>query len=90
MKNLSRNFLGIGSSYGRPIYMFGLWGYGGQWGMPGRKRLTHSYTLQYLHINISKTVYGISFDKYMYASVTHGGKTTTLKIRVNTNIREGN
>ena len=55
--------------------------------------VTRSYTLQYLHImhiNISKTVYRISFDKYIYASVTHGGKTTQLKIRVNTNIREIN
>ena len=52
--------------------------------------LTHSYTLQYLHINISKTVYRISFDKYIYARVTHGVKLTKLKIRVNTNIREGN
>mgnify|MGYP000461711614 CR=1 FL=1 len=45
--------------------------------------VTHSYTLQYLHImhiNISKTVYRISLDKYIYASVTHGGKTATLKI----------
>ena len=38
-----------------------------------------------MHINISKTVYRISFDKYIYASVTHGGKTTKLKIIVNTN-----
>ena len=75
MKNLSRYFFEIGSSYGRPIYS---------------PCLTHYYTLQYLHINISKTVYRISFDKYIYASVTHGGKTTKLKIRVNTNIREGN
>jgi len=55
--------------------------------------VTHSYTLQYLHImhiNISKTGYHISFDKYMYASVTHGGKTAKLKTRVNTNIRERN
>ena len=55
--------------------------------------VTYSYTLQYLHImhiNISKTVYRISFDKYIYASVTHGGKTITLKIGVNTNIRESN
>ena len=50
--------------------------------------LTHYYTLQYLHINIRKTVYRISFDKYIYASVTHGGKTAKLKIRVN--IRERN
>ena len=53
--------------------------------------VTHYYTLQYLHImhiNISKTVYRISFDKYRYANVTHGGKTTKLKLRVNTNIRE--
>ena len=72
------NLSGIGSSYGRPIYS---------------PCLTHSYTLQYLHtmhINISKTVYRISFDKYIYASVTHGGKTTKLNIRVNTNIREDN
>jgi len=52
--------------------------------------LTRSYILQYLHINISKTVYRISFDKFIYASVTHRGKTTTLKLRVNTNIWEGN
>ena len=55
--------------------------------------VTHSYTLQYLHImhiNISKTGYRISFDKYIYASVTHGGKTAKRVIRVNTNIREGN
>ena len=32
--------------------------------------LTHSYTLQYLHINISTTVYRISFDKYIYVSYT--------------------
>ena len=35
-------------------------------------------------------MYRISFDKFIYASVTHGGKTTKLKIRVNTNISEGN
>ena len=35
-------------------------------------------------------MYRISFDKYIYASVTHGGKTTALKIRVNINIRDGN
>ena len=55
--------------------------------------VTHSYTLQYLHImhiKISKTVYRISFDKYIYASVTHGGKIVKLKIRVNTKIRERN
>ena len=52
--------------------------------------VTHSYTLQYLHINISKTVCRISFDKYIYASVTHGGTIAKLKIRVNTNIRERN
>ena len=46
---------------------------------------THSYTLQYLHIvhiNMS-IVYRISFDKYIYASATHGGKTAKLKIRGN-------
>ena len=40
-------------------------------------------------INIGKTVCHISFDKFIYASVTHGGKTT-LKINVNTNVREAN
>ena len=46
--------------------------------------------LHIMHINISKAVYRISFDKYIYASVTHGCQTTTLKIKVNTIIREGN
>ena len=50
----------------------------------------HLQYLYIMHINISKTVYRISFDKYIYASVTRGGKTTTLKIRVNINIRDGN
>ena len=50
--------------------------------------VTHSYTLQYLHImhiNISKTVYRISFDKYIYASVTYWGKTANKsKYKYNT------
>jgi len=48
--------------------------------------LTHYYTLQYLHImhiSISKTMYRISFDKYVYASVE------AKQQHLNTNIREG-